>query len=124
MRASSLGDADVMDPEAILGVLRRKRARPSALITANLTTGLEAYRAAAAAGLRVPDDLSVVTFDDHPIADHLAPPLTRIRMPMHALGVCGVRSLLAAIEGELPGDLTLGDAPELVVGRATAAAPR
>ena len=41
-------------------------------------------------------------------------------MPMRALGVNGVRSLLAAIEGELPGDLTLEDAPQLVLGGSTA----
>jgi hypothetical protein len=39
---------------------------------------------------------------------------------MRALGVWGVRSLLAAIDGELPGDVTLEDAPELVLGRSTA----
>lgn len=123
MRACGPGDGDVVDPGEILGVLRRSRSRPSALIAANLTTALEAYRAAAMVGLRVPADLSVVTFDDHPIADHLAPPLTRLRMPMRALGLTGVRSLLAAIEGDPPGDLTLDDAPELVVARSTAAPP-
>jgi LacI family transcriptional regulator len=120
LRACGLGDGDVVDPHDLRGIVRRRRSRPGALITANLTTALEAYRTAATVSLRVPDDLSVVTFDDHPIADHLAPPLTRIRMPMRALGVWGVRSLLAAIDGELPGDVTLEDAPELVLGRSTA----
>ena len=120
MRACGLADSEVVDPVDVVGTLRRRRSRPGALITVNLTTALEAYRAAAAAGLRVPDDLSVVHSDAHPRAAHLAPPLTRIRMPMRALGVNGVRSLLAAIEGELPGDLTLEDAPQLVLGGSTA----
>ncbi len=72
------------------------------------------------AGVRVPDDLSVVGFDDIPEAAYLIPPLTTIRQDFPAVGRAAIEVLLSAIAGhddaELPGLI----APELVVRRSTA----
>jgi DNA-binding LacI/PurR family transcriptional regulator len=71
-------------------------------------------------GRRVPDEISVVGFDDIPEAEFLTPPLTTIRQDFAALGRAALRELLAQITRE-PTD---GDGsrvePELVVRRSTA----
>ncbi|MDY7099800.1 MAG: LacI family DNA-binding transcriptional regulator [Actinomycetota bacterium] len=70
-------------------------------------------------GVRVPDDVSVVGFDDLPDAAHFLPPLTTVRQDFHALGVLGVETLLAVLEGRDTPRRSL-IAPELVVRRSTA----
>jgi DNA-binding LacI/PurR family transcriptional regulator len=73
-------------------------------------------------GIRVPEDVSVVGFDDVPDARHFLPPLTTVRQDFRALGTLSVATLLAALEGgEVPLRTLLE--PELVV-RASTAPPR
>ncbi len=55
--------------------------RPTAIICANDEMAAGAYKAAYETGLRIPDDLSLIGFDDAPIADRLSPPLTTVRLP-------------------------------------------
>ncbi len=52
------------------------------------------------AGLRVPEDISVVGFDDIPVAAHVAPPLTTVHQDFSELGRRAVQLLLAQIRGE------------------------
>jgi LacI family transcriptional regulator len=56
------------------------------------------YQAAVEAGLRIPQDLSVVGFDDMEFAAGLAPGLTTVALPHHEMGAWGVRKLLAVID--------------------------
>jgi DNA-binding LacI/PurR family transcriptional regulator len=73
-------------------------------------------------GIRVPEDLSVVGFDDLPDAGHFLPPLTTVRQDFEALGRLALAMLLAALEGgEPPLEHTV--APTLVV-RSSTAPPR
>lgn len=73
-------------------------------------------------GFSVPDDVSVVGFDDIPLARHVIPPLTTVRQNFHALGVSVVDVLRAAIEEqEIP---TVTKIPPEIVARASSAAPR
>ncbi|MDQ0613976.1 DNA-binding LacI/PurR family transcriptional regulator [Microbacterium sp. W4I4] len=51
-------------------------------------------------GLRVPDDVSVVGFDDLPDARHFLPPLTTVRQDFAALGRLALSSIISAIDGE------------------------
>ena len=51
-------------------------------------------------GVRVPDDLSVVGFDDIRFARHIDPPLTTIAQPMREIGEGCVRLLLEILRGE------------------------
>jgi DNA-binding LacI/PurR family transcriptional regulator len=71
-------------------------------------------------GIDVPDDLSVIGFDDQPDAAHYHPPLTTMRQDFEQLG----RQLMTALVGKLEGDelppLPLQE-PQLVVRRSTAA---
>ncbi|MEN5074383.1 LacI family DNA-binding transcriptional regulator [Isoptericola cucumis] len=73
-------------------------------------------------GFSVPDDLSVVGFDDIPLARHVIPPLTTVRQDFDALGVAVVDVLRAAIEErEIP---ALTRIPATIVARSSSAPPR
>lgn len=73
-------------------------------------------------GFEVPTDLSVVGFDDVPLARHFIPPLTTVRQDFHALGGAVVEMLRAAIEErEIP---ALTRIPTELVPRASTGPPR
>ncbi|WP_104433052.1 LacI family DNA-binding transcriptional regulator [Kineococcus xinjiangensis] len=95
----------------------------SAVFAANDEMALGALRALAEAGMRVPEDVSVVGFDDMPIAEFTIPPLTTVRQDLHAAGRRAVRILDAMITesgAEVPPVPEL----ELVVRASTARRPR
>ncbi|MBP2335525.1 LacI family transcriptional regulator [Saccharothrix coeruleofusca] len=75
-----------------------RRYRPRALLCLNDRLAFGAYQALAEAGLSVPDDVSVVSFDDHPIASWVRPRLTTVALPHHELGAKAVEVLFAAAE--------------------------
>ena len=70
-------------------------------------------------GIRVPQDVSVVGFDDVPDARHFVPPLTTVRQDFHALGTLSVATLLAELESDDVPQRSLIE-PELVVRQSTA----
>ena len=72
-------------------------------------------------GIRVPEDLSIVGFDDAAFSRHSIPPLTTVRQPFDALGSAVVDVLLAAIEGRAIPQRTKIP-PELIVRLSTAKA--
>jgi LacI family transcriptional regulator len=72
--------------------------RPRALICFNDRLAFGACQALADAGLEVPGDASVVSFDDYPIASWIRPQLTTIALPHHELGRKAVDVLFAGIE--------------------------
>jgi LacI family transcriptional regulator len=75
------------------------RAPPTAIFASNDSTALGVLEAAQTAGLRVPEDLSVVGFDDIPVAALSYPPLTTVRQPMEQMGRSAVNTLLALLAG-------------------------
>lgn len=102
--------------------------RPTAVFACSDLMAMGVYDAARAAGLRVPDDLSVVGFDDVPEASWGSPPLTTVRQPIAEMGEVAVRLLLAAADsaGEpAPAELPRVDlSTSLVVRASTARAAR
>lgn len=73
---------------------------PSAVFAANDAMAIGALSAFRAAGLRVPEDVAVVGFDDVPIARFLTPPLTTVKVPISELGRRGFEILLGSAPGQ------------------------
>ncbi|WP_077037635.1 substrate-binding domain-containing protein [Pelomonas sp. KK5] len=73
--------------------------RPTAVFASNDLSAICAMPALLAAGLRVPDDISIVGFDDLPAASQLHPALTTVRQPIAEMGRAAVNTLLAVIAG-------------------------
>ncbi|MFI5907992.1 LacI family DNA-binding transcriptional regulator [Dactylosporangium sp. NPDC051541] len=91
------------------------------VVCASDTLALGAIRGARKQGLRVPEQLSVVGFDDSVYMPMMDPPLTTVRQPTAAIGVAAVGSLIAQIERRpVPLDEELFE-PELIVRGSTAA---
>ena len=100
--AGSVGCAD-WQPAQGLEATRRLLAEvaPSALICFNDRLAFGAYQALADAGLDVPDDVSVISFDDDPLASWIRPSLTTVALPHYELGAAAVQVLLDQLEGRL-----------------------
>jgi LacI family transcriptional regulator len=73
---------------------------PTAVFAGNDEQCLGIYRALYERGLRVPDAVSVVGFDDMPYSSLLAPPLTTVRQPLREMGRVATKLLLRLIAGE------------------------
>ncbi|SFC70113.1 LacI family DNA-binding transcriptional regulator [Streptomyces aidingensis] len=107
------------------------QAAASALLDAGCTgivcgsdmMALGAIRAARQRGLRVPEDVSVVGYDDSDLFAFTDPPLTTLRQPVRAMASAAVSSLLEEISGNLVHHTEFVFQPELVVRGSTAAAP-
>ncbi|WP_051815970.1 substrate-binding domain-containing protein, partial [Glycomyces tenuis] len=78
-----VGDFQIEDGRRFTHQLLRLERRPTAIFACNDGEAIGVYQAAAEAGLRIPEDLSVVGFDDLPMTEWAIPPLTTIRQPLH-----------------------------------------
>lgn len=94
--------------------------RPTAVLAMSDVIALGVLSAARTLGLRVPDDLSVVGFDDLPLSALTSPPLTTVHQPVREKGAEAARLLLAAVgqDGRPAAGLVLGT--HLVVRGSTA----
>lgn len=94
---------------------------PTAVFAANDLSAIEMIRVAAERGLRTPDDISVVGFDDVPQAASSTPQLTTVRQPLLEMGAAAVRVLLAMLDGDDSEHVRMP--AELVVRASTAPPP-
>ena len=94
----------------------------TAVFAANDQTALGLLRALHQHGRSVPDDVSVVGYDDIPEAAYLVPPLTTIRQDLNEVGRRGVELLISLVAGT-PTERHVVVAPELVVRASTAPPP-
>ncbi|GAA1536759.1 LacI family transcriptional regulator [Microbacterium ginsengiterrae] len=92
--------------------------RPDAIFVASDLMARGAITALRSAGLRVPEDVAVVGFDDSPVALTADPPLTTVRQPMYAMGETMAGVLLSRLAGEEPPKVTM--LPTELVVRASA----
>lgn len=124
LRAELIVQLEGSDPTPQLGYPFAKkllaRLRPfTALFAYNDISAIGSIRAFHEAGLRVPEDVSVVGFDDIQIAVHSIPSLTTVRQPLQKMGELAARTLLDRIEA--PGDFAreIAVPPEFVVRNST-----
>ena len=116
------------DPTPMLGypyareLLARKKPF-TALFAYNDISAIGAIRALNEQGLRVPQDVSVMGFDDIPGAAFYTPSLTTVRQPLNRMGEVAAQSLLERLDGnkEYPSEIAIE--PDLVVRESTAKAP-
>ncbi|MEV6154664.1 substrate-binding domain-containing protein [Nonomuraea sp. NPDC052129] len=98
------------------------RPAPTAIFAAGDESALGAIQAARARGLRVPEDLSVVGFDDTEIATMTSPQLTTVRQPLREMGAVALRTALRLAAGERIDSRHVELATELVIRGSTLAA--
>ncbi len=86
-----------------------RRGTPSAVFAANDSTAIGAIKAIKEAGLRVPDDIAIVGFDDGGLASQAVPPLTTVRVYRERMASAAAKRLIELIEdpGQSPVNLTL-----------------
>jgi DNA-binding LacI/PurR family transcriptional regulator len=94
--------------------------RPTAVVTANDLQAFGVYLAAREAGLRIPEDLSVVGFDDVPVASWVDPPLTTVHQPLAEMAAAATELALALGRGEEPPQTGVEIATTLTVRGSTA----
>ena len=97
--------------------------RPTALFAANnfITSG--AFRAVREAGLRVPEDISIVSFDDLPTASDMGPFLTVAAQPAYEMGRWATELLLTRLSGEGPAEPQEIVLPTEIIARESSAPP-
>lgn len=107
--------------QAVLGLV--DDAEVTALLCGNDDIALGAVRAIAERGLRVPDDMSIVGFDDVPFARFSCPALTTVRQDFAALGRACVATLMDLIGTRGPGMRRTAPEAELIVRETTGPPP-
>jgi DNA-binding LacI/PurR family transcriptional regulator len=93
------GDHTMEGGIAAMGTLLAGKIRPTAVMCSNDMTAIGVLHKLYRAGLRVPDDFSVIGFDDIHIAEVTIPPLTTIQMSRFELARAAVTALRAQVEG-------------------------
>jgi LacI family transcriptional regulator len=103
--------------------LLKLEVRPTAIIAINDLLAIGALRAAADLNLRIPNDLSVIGYDDIPMADFLIPRLTTVTKDAYMLGTHAFELLLARVQNpDLPRQI-IHHMPRLIIRESTGQAP-
>jgi LacI family transcriptional regulator len=74
--------------------------RPTAVFARNDFTAMGALNAIKRAGLRIPEDIALIGYDDIPLAAHTSPALTTVRQPTREQGRAAAEFLLRRVEGD------------------------
>ena len=91
----------------------------TAIICGSDLMALGVIREAHSRGLRVPEDLSVIGFDDSPLMAFTDPPLTTVRQPVQAMCEAAVSGLVRAMDGNTPDGTELVFRPDLIIRQST-----
>jgi LacI family transcriptional regulator len=98
--------------------LLQNRLRPTAIFGGNDEMATGAYVALRKAGFQLPDDMSIIGYDDSPIAGRLWPALTTVRLPVRDMGRAAANMLMALGENRAEA-LQNSFSPELIVRDST-----
>jgi DNA-binding LacI/PurR family transcriptional regulator len=115
------GEFLVQDGYLLARELLADPGRPTAVFTGNDLQAVGAYQAARQLGIRIPQELSVVGFDDLDLADWINPGLTTVRQPLREMAVAATELALCLAAGEVPARTRIEIATELVIRHSTAA---
>lgn len=97
--------------------------RPTAVFAASDAIAAGIIEVLWRARMRVPDELSIVAFDDTSQALTTTPPLTTVRQPLREMGAAALRTVVEHVEGRAPQSHHVELATQLVVRESTAPAP-
>jgi len=89
--------------------------RPTAIFAVTDMTAVGAFGVARRMGLRIPEDLAIVGYNDIPLATRMVPALTTVHVPIHDFGAAAARLLLEQIETGEPSQRRVIFNPELIV---------
>jgi LacI family transcriptional regulator len=112
---------------AAAAMLAEKAQRPTAFLCSSTLQALGVMRAAGEAGLKVGDDLSIISHDDvlpHLLAENFAPALTVTRLPIRDAGPILARMMVARMAGTPPRELQRTDKVDLIVRGSTGPVPK
>jgi DNA-binding LacI/PurR family transcriptional regulator len=109
-------DSGMIAAERLLAILQP----PTAIFCYNDMTALGALKAIRTRGLSVPEDISLIGFDDLPLALYMDPPLTTVRQPKHEMGRMAMQVLLKMVAGS-DANQNIKVSGELILRRSTAA---
>ncbi|MDQ8756972.1 LacI family DNA-binding transcriptional regulator [Sphingosinicella sp. LHD-64] len=98
--------------------------RPTAIFASNDEMAAGVVFAARERGIAVPEELSVIGFDDTPIAAHIWPPLTTVRWPIVSMARAAARKLVGDVVGGEAAAPQPSELPSMLVRRASVAPPR
>ncbi len=93
-------DFEMSQGRAAMSRMIALKFRPTAVFCANDVQAVGAIAACNDANLRVPDDMSIMGFDDLPIAECTIPPLTTIRVPAYQMGKKAAEALIGSIKSK------------------------
>jgi DNA-binding LacI/PurR family transcriptional regulator len=115
-------ERDISSPELgypVVQTLLQSRKRFTAIVAFNDMSAIGAIRALRDANLRVPEDVSVIGFDDIQLAGYHTPRLTTIRQPLRDIGESAARLLLQRLQGfrDYPAEVAVP--PELIIRETT-----
>ncbi len=108
---NALRDAQLEDEAIVVGdafsikngymettlLMRDKEKKPTAIFAASNTIGLGAFKAIKEAGMKIPDDISLISFDNYVYLDYLEPSITRIGQMVDEMGKMAVKLLMESI---------------------------
>ncbi len=103
--------------------LLQREDRPTAIFAGSDFQALGVLRAASDLGLSVPRDLSLVGYDNLPVAEWMSPRLTTIHQPLKEMAATATRMVLGLAHGRVPANPRIDLATELVVRESTAPPP-
>jgi|SRR5581483_2585042 LacI family transcriptional regulator len=115
-------EKDLTSPELgypVVQQLLQHRMRFTAIVSFNDIAAIGAIRALRDANLRVPEDVSVIGFDDINVAAYHTPRLTTIRQPLHDMGEIAARILLQRLQGFKNYPEEFAVPPELIIRETT-----
>lgn len=99
--------------------LMQKSLRPTAMVVSNDMLAIGCYQGLEELGLRCPDDVSIVAFNDAPFSDRLAPPLTSVSFAHYQVGFEAAQLVIDRIQSPQSPTKIILLPPELVVRKST-----